>query len=79
MTLPMHRRSVQGMFVADSPDHHCHCEERSDVVTEGNACGAISWYKVRICRPYQEIAAGFRPRDDMEVGSWCFCFARVGA
>ena len=21
----------------------CHCEERSDVVTEGNACGAISF------------------------------------
>jgi len=24
-------------------DYHCHCEEaKADVVTEGNACGAIS-------------------------------------
>ena len=29
------------------------------MVTEGNACGAISWYCVKICTMYQEIATGF--------------------
>ena len=32
---------------------------RQAVVTEGNACGAISWYCVKICTMYQEIATGF--------------------
>ena len=29
------------------------------MVTEGNACGAISRYCVKICTMYQEIATGF--------------------
>ena len=33
------------------------------MVTEGNACGAISWYIVRICTIVQEIPTGGVPYD----------------
>ena len=52
-------------------DFPCHCEERSDVVTEGNACGAISWYFVRFPGFFQEIATAFGLAMTVVVERWC--------
>ena len=40
------------------------------MVTEGNACGAISWYFVRFPGFFQEIATAFGLAMTEEVGRW---------
>ena len=40
-------------------DHHCHCEERSDVAIPRYNFASISVLKERQ-RPYQEIATGLK-------------------
>ena len=41
------------------------------MVTEGNACGAISWYFVRFPGFFQEIATAFGLAMTVVVGRWC--------
>ena len=54
-------------------DHHCHCEERSDV--------AISWYGVGICKILQEIATACGLAMTVQIWGWmrCISVAIIGA
>ena len=49
-------------------DHHCHCEERSDVAIPRYNFTSISVLKERQ-HLYQEIATALRPRNDTVEGT----------